>query len=217
MSTSALPKLAAVSAAAVPGAASAGEGLCSHEPATVDPTRSGPSATLAPAPPAPPAAQVSLSPQEEPPKSAISANPAPRSPLTLDRGTSSLTTTPGGTGAAAAASTAACHPKTASAALGVEDAALGSSRDGGHHGVRSSPGPAAAGRSAARETVGSKDVGSYASDKTARKLHSRQDDLGKPTPGKVAAPKKQDFAALMAARQQKMREAEESGEGMYFD
>ena len=50
-----------------------------------------------------------------------------------------------------------------------------------------------------------------------RKLHSRQDEKGKPTPGKAAAGKKQDFAALMAARQKKMREAEEADEGMYFD
>ena len=50
-----------------------------------------------------------------------------------------------------------------------------------------------------------------------RKLHCTQDELGKPTPGKAAEGKKQDFAALMAARQQKMRDAEEADEGMYFD
>ena len=50
-----------------------------------------------------------------------------------------------------------------------------------------------------------------------RKLHCRQDELGNPTPGKAVAGKKQDFAALMAVRQQKMRDAEEADEGMYFD
>ena len=49
-----------------------------------------------------------------------------------------------------------------------------------------------------------------------RVLHSRQDEAGKPIPGRAAAVKKQDFAALMAARQKKMREAEEADEGMYF-
>ena len=50
-----------------------------------------------------------------------------------------------------------------------------------------------------------------------RKLHSRHNGDGTPAPGRFAAPKKQDFAALMAARQKKMREAEEAGAGMYFD
>lgn len=44
-----------------------------------------------------------------------------------------------------------------------------------------------------------------------------KDENLKPAPGRVAAPKKQDFAALMAARQKKMREAEEADEGLYFD
>jgi len=206
MSAAALPKLAA-SASAVPGAARA-----------------------PPEPPAahvslqsekePPAAHVSLPSEEEPPKSANSARPAPLSPLTFGLGPTNPTEAPGGNGAAAPASTTAGHLKTGTTALGAEAAAVCSRPEGGDQGVRSSSGPAAAGVSAGLETVGPADAASRAPvqpDKTARKLHSRQDDLGKPTPGKIAAPKKQDFAALMAARQQKMRDAEESGEGMYFD
>jgi hypothetical protein len=70
------------------------------------------------------------------------------------------------------------------------------------------------------ETKEKKDEGSAATEQPGLKLHTRQDvTTGRPLP-KVSPPpagKKLDFAALMRARQEKQRQAEEADEGMYFN
>ena len=55
--------------------------------------------------------------------------------------------------------------------------------------------------------------------KGQEEVRKGQDETKSLAPGKAAAglAKKNDFAAMMAARQQAMREAEEADAGMYFD